>query len=327
MKKSLRIATVSFLAGVALPVAVSGIPPVLAATSVTVPAHVQVNSDMIVLGDISDIEGEDATLMEQLKSVTLGKAPAPGELRGISAAYLESRVRQNGIDPATVALHFPEKVEVARKTVIISPREVEEIVRSFILKKMTWDPNLTSVKIAPADSISLAAGKFSYEVTPRRNEDYLGSITLGLVFTVNGKAEKKIWVNAEIDVSQKVVVCNRTLPRNHVITQDDIRLDTLSLKEFPEDVITDPLEALGKRTQRTIDVNSPLKFKCLEVMPLVKRGDLVTIVAESDVVKIITQGVAIENGAKGEMVKVINTGSQKEVYGTVRDTRTVVVDF
>lgn len=327
MKKSLRIVTVSLLAGMVLPVAVCGIPPVLAVTTVMVPAHAQVNSDMIVLGEISEIEGEDATLIEQLKSVTLGKSPLPGELRGISAAYLESRVRQDGIDPAAVALHVPEKVEVARKTVIISPKEVEEIVRSFILKKMTWDPNLTSVKIAPVDSISLAAGTIAHEVTPRRNEDYLGSITLGLVFMVNGKAEKKIWVNAEIDVSRKVVVCNRTLPRNHVISQEDIRLDTLSLKEFPEDVITDPLEAIGKRTQRTVDVNSPLKFKCLEVMPLVKRGDLVTIVAESDMVKITTQGVAIENGGKGEMVRVINTGSQKEVYGTVKDTRTVVVDF
>jgi flagella basal body P-ring formation protein FlgA len=327
MKKSLRIVAVLLLAGAVLSSPVCGISPVLAVTTVMVPAHVQVSSEIIVLGEISEIEGEDAILREQLKSITLGRAPSPGELRSISAEYLESKVRQNGIDPATVALQLPEKIEVARKTVIISPREVEEIVRSFILKKMTWDQNLTSVKIAPVEAISLAAGKIAYEVTPGRNEDYLGSITLGLVFMVNGKAEKKIWVNAEIDVSQKVVVCNRTLPRNHVITQDDIRLDTLSLKEYPENVITDPLEALGKRTQRTIEVNSPLRVNCLEVMPLVKRGDLVTIVAESDVVKISTQGVAIENGGKGEMVKVINTGSQKEVYGTVTDTRTVAVDF
>jgi flagella basal body P-ring formation protein FlgA len=327
MKKSLRIIAVLLLAGAVLSSPVRGISPVLATTSVTVPAHVLVSSDMIVLGEISEIEGEDAVLMEQLKSITLGKAPSPGEVRSISAEYLASKVRQNDIDPATVALHLPEKIEVARKTVIISHREVEDIVRSFILKKMTWDPHLTSVTISPVEDISLTAGKITYEVTPRRNENYLGSITLGLVFMVNGKAEKKIWVSAEIDASQKAVVCNRTLPRNHLISPDDIRLDTLSLKEFPGDVITDPLEAIGKRTKRTIDVNSPLRVNSLEVMPLVKRGDLVTIVAESDAVKITTQGVAIENGGKGEMVKVINTGSQKEVYGTVRDTRTVVVDF
>jgi len=325
MKKSLRIVIVFLLAGAVLSFFVCGSPPVLAVTTVTVPAHAQVHSDMIVLGEISEIEGEDAILMEKLKSITLGKAPSPGELRSISAEYLESRVRQNGIDADTVALHLPDKIEVARKTVIISPKEVEEIVRSFILKKR--NPNLTAVKISPADSISLSAGEITYEVIPRRNEDYLGGTTLGLVFMVDGRAEKKIWVSAEIDVSQKVVVCNKTLQRNHVITQDDIRLDTLSLKEFPEDVVTDPLEAIGKRTQRTIDINSPLRFKCLGVMPLVKRGDLVTIVAESDVVKITTQGVAIENGGKGEMVKVVNTGSQKEVYGKVRDSRTVEVAF
>jgi flagella basal body P-ring formation protein FlgA len=327
MQRSLRIVIVFLLAGAVLSFSVFVSPPVLAVTTVMVPAHSQVHSDMIVLGEIAEIEGEDAALMEKLKSVTLGKAPSPGEMRNISADYLASRVRQNGIDPDMVALRLPETIEVARNTVIISPKEVEEIVRSFILKKMSWDPNLTSVKIAPVDSISLAAGKITHEVAPRRNEEYLGSTTLGLVFMVDGRAQKKIWVNADIDVSQKVVVCNKTLQRNHVITPDDIRLDTISLKEFPEDVITDPLEAIGKRTQRTIDINSPVRFKLLEIMPLVKRGDLVTIVAESDTVKITTQGVAIETGGKGEMVKVVNTGSQKEVYGKVKDTRMVEVDF
>ncbi len=327
MKKSFRILIFFLLAGAVLSFSVCRTPPALAVTTVMVPAHAQVSSDMIVLGEISQIEGGDTTLLEKLQSITLGKSPSPGEARIISADYLRSRVRQNGIGIDTIALRLPEKIEVTRKTVIISPKEINEIVRSFIHKKMSWDQNLTSIRISPAGPISLLAGKITYEVTPQRNEDYLGSTTLGLVFMVDGKAEKKIWVNAEIEVSQKVVVCNRTLPRDHVITQNDIRLDTLSLKEFPEDVITDPLEAIGMSTQRAMDINHPLRSKFLKAMPLVKRGDLVTILAESDVVKITTQGMAIDNGGKGEKVRVINTGSQKEVYGKVRDSKTVEVIF
>jgi flagella basal body P-ring formation protein FlgA len=84
---------------------------------------------------------------------------------------------------------------------------------------------------------------------------------------------------------------------------------------------------IGKRTKRAIDPNLPLKLNFLEVPPLVRRGDLVTIVAESDTLKITTQGIVSENGCKGEMVRVINTNSRKDVYARVVDSRTVAVDF
>jgi flagella basal body P-ring formation protein FlgA len=61
--------------------------------------------------------------------------------------------------------------------------------------------------------------------------------------------------------------------------------------------------------------------------PVVKRGDLVTIVAETDAIKITTQGVVIENGGKGDMVRVVNTSSKRELFARVKDSKTVEVDF
>ncbi len=84
---------------------------------------------------------------------------------------------------------------------------------------------------------------------------------------------------------------------------------------------------IGKRTKRVIDASSIFRYNFLEVLPLVKRGDLVTIVAESEALKITTQGVVTEKGCKGEMVRVINTSSRKEVFARVRDARTVEVEF
>ncbi len=302
-------------------------PFVLAGTVVKAPERAKVNSKLISLGEIADIKGEDSQLVEALKSIVLGRAPQPGEMREISTHYIGMKIRQNDIDPTTLTLDLPEKIEVLREAIEISPKEIEKIVKQFIHKKMPWDSKQVTIKISPAKGIVLAAGEITYEVVPRKREDYLGVTNLSVIFMVNGRVERKLWVNAHIDVSKEVVVSNHLLRRHYTITEEDIRLEKMNLAELSANVVTDPLEVIGKRTKRVIDPNLPLKLNFLEVPPLVRRGDLVTIVAESDTLKITTQGIVSENGCKGEVVRVINTNSRKDVYARVVDSRTVAVDF
>ena len=302
-------------------------PFVLARIVVKVSECAKVSSKLIRLSEIAGIEGDDSQRVEALKSVVLGKAPLPGEEREISVHYIEMKIRQNGIDPAILTLDIPETIKVLREAIEVSPKEIEKIVKQFIHKKMPWNSDEVAIKISPAKGVVLAAGEITYEVVPQKREDYLGVTNLSVVFMVNGRVERKLWVNAHIDVSKEVVVSNHLLRRHYTITEGDIRLEKMNLAELSANVVTDPLEAIGKRTKRAIDPNLPLKLNFLELPPLVRRGDLVTIVAESDTLKITTQGIVSENGCKGEMVRVINTNSRKDVYARVVDSRTVAVDF
>jgi len=300
---------------------------VLAETTVRVLEQVKVRSKLIRLGEISEIEGEDRLLVEKLKSIVLGRAALPGKAKEISASHIEAKVRQSGIDSSRLRLNLPKRIQVVSDGVKISSQKIEEMVKQFILKKMPWEPKQVSIKFSEIKGITLTAGEITYEIIPQKGEEYLGATNLLLVFRINGRVEKRLWVNTHIDVSKEVVVSNHLLRRHHIITKEDIRLEKKNLAELPNDVISDPLEAIGKRTRRVIDPHLPLRFNFLELPPLVKRGDLVTIVAESDALKITTQGIIIENGYKGEMVRVINTSSRKEVYARVVDSRTVEVDF
>lgn len=300
---------------------------VLAITTVRALEQAKVSSKLIRLGEISEIEGEDRLLVETLKSIVLGKAPLPGEVKEISANYIKAKVGQNDIDSSALILNLPEKIQVISEAVEISSQKIKEIIKHFILKKMPWDPKQVSIKVSDIKGIALNAGNITYEVIPQKREDYLGVTNLQLIFMVNGRLGKKLWVTTHIDVSKEVVLSNHLLKRHHIIMREDIRLEKRNLTDLPNNVITDPLEVIGKRTRRVIDPHVPLRLSFLEVPPLVKRGDLVTIVAETDTLKITTQGIVTENGCKGEMVRVINTGSRKEVYARIVDSRTVEIEF
>ena len=184
-----------------------------------------------------------------------------------------------------------------------------------------------TVKVSPVEGITLARGKVTHKISVRKKEDFLGAVNLSVVFLVDGHVVEQFQVNAHVDVMRDVVITNRSLERHDVITSDDVRLEKMNLAELRRDVITDPGEVIGKRTKRKLEVNLPVRLNFLEVPPLVKRGDMVTIIAESDALKITTKGVVTESGCKGDMVRVINATSRKELFAKVRDARTVEVDF
>jgi flagella basal body P-ring formation protein FlgA len=209
----------------------------------------------------------------------------------------------------------------------ITPEMVEKIAAEFIRTRVGADPEDISIRVNPVKPMTLPQGTVTYAVTPRKQEDYRGATSLSLAFMVDGRLERRLWVTAQVDVSEQVVVSNRALQRNTVITEEDVRLEKVNVGELPADVVTDARAVIGMRTKRGIEPNSPLRSIFVEAPPLVKRGDLVTIIAESETLKITAQGVVTESGCRGELVRVINATSRQEVYAKVVDGRTVAVDF
>jgi flagella basal body P-ring formation protein FlgA len=61
--------------------------------------------------------------------------------------------------------------------------------------------------------------------------------------------------------------------------------------------------------------------------PIVKRGDMVTILAESGGLRVSVPGKILEKGYKGQLVQVQNTMSRKKIYAKVINDATVMVDF
>jgi flagella basal body P-ring formation protein FlgA len=92
-------------------------------------------------------------------------------------------------------------------------------------------------------------------------------------------------------------------------------------------VITDPEAVLGKRTRRAIGSKTALRANLVELPPLVRRGDVVLIVAETQGLKITALGQVKKKGALGDRIPVMNFDSQKVLYARVLDANTVKIEF
>jgi len=290
--------------------------------------RVEIGGDEVLLGEIAVIEGSDPRWIQQLKDIVIGRAPLPGKARQYDQRYLEMRLKQQHVDLSAVNLEVPQIVEVVRSTVEIEEAELKKIISDFIFRNISRDDKAVRIKeIRVPRSVILPKGRVAYKVATPHSRELMGKCSIAVDFSVNGQSQKKVWATATIEILGPVVVTRKPLGRHKPITEDDIELQTMDLSDLPGAVITDPEAVLGKRTRRAVGAQTPLRADLIELPPLVKRGDLVVIIAESNGLKITTLGQVKKRGRLGERIPVVNMDSKKILYARVIDSNTVKVDF
>jgi len=297
-------------------------------TMITMADHCEVNADTILLGDLAQITGSDEALNAQVRTIAVGAAPQPGKSRSINRDYVIIRLKQSGVSLTAIAFQGPEVTIVSRGSVEITAEKLERVVREFIVQNMPWDQkkvHIADVRIT--DPVRLPQGHIGYTVLPPEGGKYQGTVLIPITFTVNGASVKKVWAHATIEVLTDVVVCTRPLGRYEIITEDKIRIEQKDLASIPSNALAAAQDVVGKRTRRVLSANAVLTADQVELPPLMKRGDLVTIIADSGCLRISARGEALERGRRGELIKIRNLSSQKEIFGRVIDGDTVAVDF
>jgi flagella basal body P-ring formation protein FlgA len=126
-----------------------------------------------------------------------------------------------------------------------------------------------------------------------------------------------IYVSARIDVFGPVLVVRQPLARGARIEAADLELVERNLSNLPYGYYTDPQSVTGQLAKRTIAMSTVLTPPMLLEPNLVKRGERVTVIAETGPLKIRTSGKALSDGKSGELIRVRTEGSGRIVDGTI----------
>lgn len=205
---------------------------------------------------------------------------------------------------------------------------IKKAVKETILSQMPWNPEDVTISAIELNSVpDLPDGKVSFQVAPNRNETYAGRIVVPVYLTVDGKQTRRIWVNAVISVMAEVVTVIRPLGKNQPIDESALVVSRRDLKDLPPNTIRRMEDAVGNRTTRMIYPNTVLQSDMLTSIPLIKRGDVVRIIARSDEMVITAMGTAKQQGAKDDRVRVVNNTSNRAVVARVVGPGTVQVEF
>ncbi len=295
-------------------------------TTILIKPSAVVHQNVVRLCDVSEITGPDNDLVVKLGSLAVGYAPDLGRKDIVDTSSirskLESRIWAHG-----VVLDGASSVEIRRAAVRIPEEKIKQVGKDFVERNMPWDPGRAEVIPLRAEEVLIPEGEYDFEITPQRNEEYLGDMMLLVSVRSNGELVKQVWWKGEVRVESEVVVVNRSLERGHIITEADITVRKVTMDRTHRGEVLTAQEVIGKELKRSVRPGQAITSRSVEEPALVKRGDTITVVAESKQLRISTKAVAREDGCKGDTIRLVNVSSKKEIMGKVMGASLVKVVY
>ncbi len=181
------------------------------------------------------------------------------------------------------------------------------------------------VKVQPIDSrLKLPFCESPLDLTTPTSSRRFGRLSVAVKCA--GAKPWTLYVQGEAVAFAEVVVATRPLARGEIITADAVKLQRMGLGQGGGDGVRSLDAVIGKEVSRAISAEMPLLLSMVKLPMLVTRGELVTIIAQTDLITIRMSGKALSSGALGEVVRVQNSSSKKEIEGVVIGAATVQVN-
>ncbi len=210
---------------------------------------------------------------------------------------------------------------------VLSEAYFKNLFLKTLAAKLPWPlENMEVVRVA-AEPVPVRIPAGAVEKVRLQHPAQPGSNTLLVDYYHQDRLLTRVRVVGYLEVYLPVAVLVRPVSRGTLLSQEMVRLEPRPLTRLPHDVITDLSSLKGKRLRYSLPAGRVLRRSQIEDPPLVRRRQIVKIVARSPFLVVTAQGEARQDGRRGEIIRVRNLSSKKEIYARVVGPNTVEVSF
>jgi len=293
-----------------------------AADTVTIKDEAYVKGPVMTLGELADIEGDDADL---LASVEVGTAASPGTSKRIEAALLEARIKTMTSD-IEFEMHGASSVRATTLHTEITRDMVADDLRAFIESEMPWDPANAEITVTPpAQNFLLPQGDLEFQWRPAANYRYLGTTSFRGSLLIDGEVKKTFLCRAQVESYGDVIVAAKMVARGAPISLDAIELERRPLSSLKDTGFTDPSELTGCVAKKPVMAGQVISRSSVEAQKVVERRQIVTVETIVGGLAVRTQAQAQADAGVGDAVTCTNLNSKQAFVGIVQPDGTVVV--
>ncbi|HED36016.1 MAG TPA: flagellar basal body P-ring formation protein FlgA [Gammaproteobacteria bacterium] len=175
------------------------------------------------------------------------------------------------------------------------------------------DPRLRLTQCPNPLTASLAAGsRFAGKTTVHIN--------------CSGNTPWTVFLSAHISLYANIIKTAQPLSRGHILQKSDLMVNEEDLGRLKYGFFTDPQNLIGKQLTRRLKQNSIIRANYIKSPTLVKRGELVSIIAENSGYSVRMTGTAMMDGARGDRIRVKNLSSKRIIEGIVKKSGVVSIN-
>ena len=202
-------------------------------------------------------------------------------------------------------------------------RAVEQFVRAELEGKLGADERIEVRTRWQNDILLDESGEVNIRIRRLSDRPLRGPTVLRMEIASRERVLQEMSVTADVRWFCPVLIAARGMRRGEELTAEMVELDERDVTRARDGFFRDAAELDGLRTRRTVRPGNLLTQKHTESVPVVLRGGEITMVVETDNLRISVLGTALQDGGIGDRIRVRNEDSGKVVYGEVIDPATV----
>lgn len=282
---------------------------------VYLPRQVSIDDEIMLLGDIAIIRGSAADIAKASK-IQMGKFSAAGQKITVSRRSILSRLAANKINTKNVSFSgAKEFIKVGRNEMTISKSDIAKQATKF-LEDNNSNPAIAYYKLTRSPAgIVLPAQKAKVTFAPRFGSRISSSqTTVEVDVLVDGKKVGTNQVTYRPMYNCRKVTAKMNVPAGTVISSRNIKIETIASKYPEHKGWKSPIGLLAKRDIKSGQLIRSSLLTKVKPEILIKRNAIIPIKIQTSVFSITVNGLAMKDGAFGEIIRVKNVESKKIIF-------------
>jgi flagella basal body P-ring formation protein FlgA len=274
-------------------------------------ANVVVASDVVRIGDVIDNAGSAA-------QIAIYRAPDLGTTGSLPTAQVLAALQAHqviGVDTKDI-----KTVSVTRLSRTLETREIElQVARALEHRgglgeaanlALTFDHDLGDIRLEASSTGAMQPVSVRYEPRSARFD-----INFEVSNDDNAAPVKLRFTGTAIETVEAAVL-TRDVERNEILKSSDVGVERRPKASVGSDVAARD-RAVGMQMRKQLRAGQALKSADLAKPDLVQRDQNVTLIYETAGLYLTIRGKALEGGAEGDIVNVLNLQSKRTVSGVV----------
>lgn len=286
---------------------------------VSLKATAAIEGETVRLGDLWDNLGDKA-------DTVIASAPQPGKRVSADARWLAAVAQNYGINwqPASAF----DRIVIERSAQMVDVKLIESELREALGMEGVPAPfnfeitNRTALNMmVPAPS----GGPVGVAVRDVIWDSRTSRFTATVEAPAGAPNALRQRINGHVFTVARIPVLNRTIGRGDVITERDVEWVEARAETVRRDIVNDVRQLVGQEPRLQVRQGAPVRLADLQRPVMVPRNSTVTMTVKTPFMTLTTQGRSVEEGGKGDVIRVTNLHSKRVVEAVVDGPGTVVV--
>ncbi|MGF1631437.1 MAG: flagellar basal body P-ring formation chaperone FlgA [Kiloniellaceae bacterium] len=293
-------------------------PPPPAEDLITLRAGAVVEAEVVRLSDLFDGISDPA-----LAATPVARAPEPGVSVEVGARWLFAVAKAHSL-PWQPRSRY-ERIGLRRASHDISAEEIEAALR-LALADQGINGEVLLVLDNPELRLRLPSDSGGgLRVTRLTLDPSNGRFLAQVVAPPSGEPQARLSITGRAVELTEVPVLRRVVKPGEIIRERDIEWVSVQVNRLTRTTVLDSDTLVGMSPRRAIRAQDVIRSTDLQTPVMVTKNSLVTIRLLTERMELTVQGRALEDGAEGDVVRVMNTKSNTVVNAVVVESGTVVV--